>query len=301
MVNIGPDLSLCSYDSATLDAGAGYRSYRWSTGQTDRLVQVRTTGNYWIRTEDAYGCISQDTLRVDVYAAPAVNLGQDRNLCTGETLVLDPGAFSQYSWQDGSTGRTLAVRQPGLYAVTVTNNRGCRGSDSFQVNTLLPMPADFLKPSVSFCKYQDIELVPNRDFSAYRWSTGSRQRTVRVNRGGAYTLEVEDANGCKGKDTIQVIENDCLNGVFIPNAFTPNGDQLNDRFMALVYGKVVSFRLQVYNRFGELVFSTTDPRQGWDGIFKGKDSPAGNFVWQCSYQLEGSEPAYQKGTVMLIR
>jgi gliding motility-associated-like protein len=240
-------------------------------------------------------------MSVTVNPLPVINLGADRDLCAGETLTLDPGNFSQYRWQDGSTNRTLPVTQAGVYWVTVTNNRGCVGSDSLRIGAILPSPSDFLQASVTFCKYQDVTLSPARRFNAYLWSTGARQQTLTVDRGGRYTLEVTDLNGCRGRDTIQVIENDCLTGVFIPNAFTPNGDNLNDRFMALVYGRVISFKMQVYNRFGELVYSTTDPRQGWDGIFKGKGSPAGNFVWQCSYQLEGSEPVFQKGTVMLIR
>jgi gliding motility-associated-like protein len=175
------------------------------------------------------------------------------------------------------------------------------GSDSLRINAILPVPTNFLSPTVSFCKYQRLDLAPQGSFNQYLWSTGARQRTISVDRGGRYTLEVIDANGCRGRDTIQVVENDCLTGVFLPNAFTPNGDRLNDQFRALVYGKVISFSLQVYNRFGELVFSTSDPGKGWDGLYKGKVSPSGNFVWQCSYHLEGSEPGYQKGTIMLIR
>jgi gliding motility-associated-like protein len=300
-VSIGPDLEFCSGDSARISAGAGYLSYTWNNGNATSSIVARSPGTYWLQATDVNGCVSTDTLNVTVHALPVINLGIDRDLCAGETLTLDPGNFSQYRWQDGSTNRTLPVTQAGAYWVTVTNTRGCTGTDSLRIGAILPSPSDFLQASVSFCKYQDVTLSPTRRFNAYLWSTGARQQTLTVDRGGRYTLEVTDLNGCRGRDTIQVIENDCLTGVFIPNAFTPNGDNLNDRFMALVYGRVISFKLQVYNRFGELVFSTTDPRQGWDGIFKGKGSPAGNFVWQCAYQLEGSEPVFQKGTVMLIR
>jgi gliding motility-associated-like protein len=300
-VSIGPDIEFCSGDSVRISGGAGYLNYTWNNGNTTSSIVARTTGQYWLQATDVNGCVSSDTMSVTVNPLPVINLGADRDLCAGETLTLDPGNFSQYRWQDGSTNRTLPVTQAGVYWVTVTNNRGCVGSDSLRIGAILPSPSDFLQASVTFCKYQDVTLSPARRFNAYLWSTGARQQTLTVDRGGRYTLEVTDLNGCRGRDTIQVIENDCLTGVFIPNAFTPNGDNLNDRFMALVYGRVISFKMQVYNRFGELVYSTTDPRQGWDGIFKGKGSPAGNFVWQCSYQLEGSEPVFQKGTVMLIR
>ena len=301
VLNLGADLSICDYDSAQLSAGNNFSSYLWNNGNTGNSIRVSTTGLYWLQVKDSNGCTASDTVSIIVNTAPVFTLGQDRNLCAGETLVLDPGPFAQYNWQDASSNRTIGVQQAGTYWVTVTDTRGCRGSDSMRVNTVLAIPANFLAASDTFCKYQRVDLSPQGSFNAYLWSTGARQRTISVDRGGRYTLEVIDVNGCRGSDTIQVVENNCLTGVFIPNAFTPNGDRLNDEFQALVYGNVISFRLQVFNRFGELVFSTTDPRQGWDGIFKGKSSPAGNFVWQCSYHIEGSEPAYQKGTVMLLR
>ena len=300
-VNIGPDLSFCSGDSARINAGGGFRSYTWNTGATSSSIMIRTTGSYSVETEDLNGCISRDTMSLEVNPVPVINLGADRNLCAGASLSLDPGPFSQYRWQDGSTNRTFLASQVGTYHVTVTNNRGCTGSDSLQISAILPTPSDFLAPTVSFCKYQDVTLSPNRRFNEYLWSTGARQQTITVDRGGRYTLEVTDLNGCRGRDTIQVIENDCLTGVFIPNAFTPNGDNLNDRFLALVYGRVESFRLEVYNRFGELVYATNDPRDGWDGNVKGKQSPGGNFVWVCRYQLAGESPVSRKGTLTLIR
>ena len=90
-------------------------------------------------------------------------------------------------------------------------------------------------------------------------------------------------------------------GVYIPGAFTPNSDGRNDIFKALVFGKVVSFKLQVFSREGQLVFQTTDPAKGWDGLYKGMSYSTTTFVWQCSYQLEGQRPDYQKGTVILVR
>jgi gliding motility-associated-like protein len=300
-VQIGPDLFFCSGDSAQISAGTGFRAYAWSNGSTNPSITIRNAGSYSVRVEDANGCVSRDTMVLEVSAIPEFDLGAGRDLCTGESLTLDPGNFSQYRWQDGSTNRSFRATQAGLYVVTVTNSRGCSGSDSLRIGAILPAPSDFLQASTTLCKYQEVSLSPTRRFNEYLWSTGARQQTITVDRGGRYWLEVTDQQGCRGRDTIQVIENDCLTGVFIPNAFTPNGDNLNDRFLALVYGRVESFRLEVYNRFGELVYATTDPRESWDGNFKGKQSPGGNFVWVCRYQLAGESPVLKKGTVVLIR
>jgi gliding motility-associated-like protein len=90
-------------------------------------------------------------------------------------------------------------------------------------------------------------------------------------------------------------------GVYFPSAFTPNNDGRNDVFKALVFEKVISFKLQVFSREGQLIFQTTDPLKGWDGLNKGVSYATTAFVWQCSYQLQNRQPEFQKGTVIIIR
>lgn len=92
-----------------------------------------------------------------------------------------------------------------------------------------------------------------------------------------------------------------MSGLFIPNAFTPNGDNMNDIFRAKAYGKVVSFRFEIYDRFGTMIFKTTDSKTGWDGNVKGKTMPSGVYVWQCYCTFEGADMIYKKGSVTLIR
>jgi gliding motility-associated-like protein len=108
-----------------------------------------------------------------------------------------------------------------------------------------------------------------------------------LDKPGQYILEVADLNGCYGKDTVVVYSKVCRTGVFIPNAFTPNADGLNDIFKAMVFGNVVNFRLDVYNRWENWFFSTTDPSKGWNGRSKVMKTAPRFFVWRCSYQLDG--------------
>ena len=143
--------------------------------------------------------------------------------------------------------------------------------------------------------------MPAGTYSEYLWSTGSSQRSITVDQPGVFVLTVENSDGCSGSDTIQIYRKECLAGVYIPNAFTPGRDGRNDVFRAMVYGEAINFELQVYNRYGQLIFSTNDPYKGWDGTVNGKPSDAGTFVWQCRYHLKGDEPKYQKGSLILVR
>jgi gliding motility-associated-like protein len=112
---------------------------------------------------------------------------------------------------------------------------------------------------------------------------------------------VTDNNNCTGQDFIKVNPKDCMKGLFVPSGFTPNKDGKNDLLKANLYGNVKQFKFIIYNRWGEIVFSTSNPLTGWDGTFKGLPQDNAIFVWTCIYQLEGSAVQQERGTVLLVR
>lgn len=264
------------------------------------VVQT-VTGTYRDTLQSYSGCDSIIITNLTVHPKPKPQLGQDQNICFGSVLLLNPGSFSTYKWQDASTTPAFTATTAGWYWVTVTNNFNCTATDSIQVTGILPSPAHFLKLTDSVCPYEKLVLRPTVVFDSYEWSTGARQNNITVNTPGQYWLKVADKNGCSGMDTITVLSKQCITGVFIPSAFTPNGDRKNDAFKAIIYGRVKAFKLQVFDRLGQLVFQTEDPAASWDGQYKGMLYPVTTFVWQCFYQLEGEPPGYQKGTVLLIK
>jgi len=200
-----------------------------------------------------------------------------------------------------TTSSNLKVTSPGLYWVKVTNTFNCSAADSFIVHTILPSPAHFLKKKDSICSYEKLEIRSSQAYNKYLWSTGSDESKIVIDKPGPYWLTATDINGCTGTEKITVFEKECMYGVYIPTAFTPNNDGKNDIFKALVFGKVQSFRLQVFDRAGQLIFQTNNPGKGWDGLSKGMGYSTSTFVWQCFYQLDQQKPGYQKGTVTIIR
>lgn len=247
------------------------------------------------------GCDSIITTTLTVNDLPVPNLGADRDLCTGTTLPLNPGTFSNYVWHNQSTNASMIASTAGVYWVRVTDINGCKATDTLVIATLLPSPANFLNPVDSICQYEKLQLKPIGNYNNYTWSNGSNQSILMVQTPGQYILEVQDQNGCNGRDTIQVYSKTCRTGVFIPTAFTPNGDGKNDEFKAFAFGNFIAFKLDVYNRWGELIFSTSDPSKGWNGKLKGVTLATDVFVWRCTYQLAGERIADEKGTVTLIR
>ncbi len=114
-----------------------------------------------------------------------------------------------------------------------------------------------------------------------------------------YGIEVTDNAGCVVSDSLLVSVTSPQ--LLIPTAFSPNGDGVNDRFHIL-NKDIVKFDLQVYNRWGEKVYETSDPTEGWDGIYKGILQGMGVYVWTCTYQLSGqTKSSLAKGNVTLMR
>lgn len=259
-----------------------------------------TSGIYKDTLSSSSGCDSIVTTYLTVNPKPLPDLGPDKNLCINSALVVTPGLFTSYLWQDMSTEDTFKIAAPGLYWVRVTNSFNCSARDSILINTI-PGPVNFLKSTDSICNNDKLTLQALSSFNDYLWSTGESQEKITIEGPGQYWLKATDMNGCTGTDTVRVFPKECMSGIYIPTAFTPNGDGKNDYFRAIVYGKVVSFKLQVYNRFGEIVFQTTDPGKYWDGFYKGASSRTTVFVWQCSYQLENQKPMHEKGMVTLLR
>ena len=116
-----------------------------------------------------------------------------------------------------------------------------------------------------------------------------------------YVLKVQSASGCSATDTIDVIVYKVNPGLYVPNAFTPNGDGLNDVFRPIPIGMKSIRYFKVFNRQGQLIFSTTLQNKGWDGTFKGKPQDTGVFVWIVEGVDYQDKLIFQKGSVTLVR
>ena len=144
---------------------------------------------------------------------------------------------------------------------------------------------------------------PIPGFDKYSWNTGETSSSMMVSQPGIYSLTVTDNNTCAGTDTINVNPKACAEGIFVPNAFTPNGDGHNDllRPINLNNEPVTQFRFAIYDRWGQRIFESRNPSSGWDGTMQGTEQPTGTYVWQLEYQFPGAALSVHSGTVVLFR
>jgi gliding motility-associated-like protein len=298
--SLGNDSSLCNgqtlLEKPAIQAG---ETCLWNTGSTATTMTITSPGLYWLKVSDN-GCASSDSITVSYKPLPVVSLGKDSGLCDGQTLTLDASyGNSTYLWQDGSTQPTFTVSNAGNYKVKVTEN-GCDTSAQITVN-YISKPIVSLVADTTICITQQLVLDASYPNSTYAWQDGSTQPQFKVAKEGTYTVNVTNECGTTMGSTIATFE-DCACKFVIPGAFTPNGDGNNDLFLPKYLCLFTSYQLKVYNRWGQLIFASANPSDGWDGTMGGRPQPAGVYVWEMAFRDSLTGKLLQKnGTVILIR
>lgn len=299
-LNLGNDTVLCDGSILPLSALQAGASYLWSDGSTNSGINITTSGLHWVQV-NSNNCIASDTIQVTFVAQPSVNLGNDTVLCSGQSLSLSAGQPGvSYSWQDGSTNPNFTVTQAGTYSVQVTLGN-CAASDDIQILPAAEIGVVDLGPDSTVCTYDGFILdATTTNAVSYQWQGGGSSPLFPVISTGTYTVAVTDA--CKTlSDSISVTVEDCNCPVYLPNAFTPNKDDNNNRFHPISTCTFEYYELDIYNRWGERVYSSRRDNKGWDGKYEGKISQHGIYVYRFVYRVENQALKEEVGTVTLIR
>ncbi|HEY8400070.1 MAG TPA: gliding motility-associated C-terminal domain-containing protein, partial [Cytophagaceae bacterium] len=306
--DLGPDQTPCIGDSVLLNPGSYFNAiYQWSNGSTDSILYVKSSGNYHVRIVVNNNCPPlEDDVVINFVAPPVVNLGMDQTLCSGETLTLTAGTDNslKYLWSTGDTDSVISVNNSGTYSVKVNKTDNCEKSDTIVI-VVVPSPTVDLPDQEILCEDEgsSISLMPVVTAGAnYQWSTGETSQSIDVTKAGVYLLTVTANNLCTASDSVTVL-NICEPKLFIPNAFTPNGDGNNDRF-TLFGSNLLSFDFKIFNQWGEVVFVTNRLDESWDGTYRGKPVPDGAYAWRVEYTgntVEGVKRFVDTGDVSVLR
>jgi gliding motility-associated-like protein len=296
--SLGNDTSLCQTNLQLNATVAGASSYQWNTGVNTASISVNQSGIYWADvTKD--NCVYRDSIGIVLKPYPIVSLGNDTTLCEGNNLLLDAQNIgSAYLWQDNSTTKNYLVSKPGKYFVTVTKD-GCSSKDTAVINYDLK-PVFNLGADFSICSGQTITLNPkiqNSQPVSYVWQDGSTGQSYNVSSPGIYSLTL--TNNCGSKvDSVIALQGACK--LYVPTAFTPNGDGLNDVFKASYGENITNFKMQIYNRWGQKIFESDDIKKGWDGKYQ-QEVLTGVYIWIIKYDTIDLKNQLMKGTVVLIK
>ena len=299
------DRTICAGDVIDWDVTTTGATYRWEDGSTEAFRQVTEAGNYSVTISNA--CESQSlsaTIAVEGTPIPLFNIGGDTTICPETTISVPPlDRGLTISWNDGSGNESIVIMTPGTYGYTITNE--CGNTKEESITALFDnLSSVDLGPDTVICPGSQIILeVTNENALSYLWQDNSTQPTLTVTQPGQYTVAVETR--CE-TITSDITITECKTcHVNIPNIFSPNGDGFNDELRTFFDCPVQSFSLMVFDRWGNLLFTTNDPNTGWNGKNPNQENlTTGTYVWMVEATLEADkrlQMVKESGSIMLVR
>ncbi len=257
------------------------------------------------------GCMAQASIGINLFEQPNLEISNDTVLCNLTTIQLFAQASESggdYLWSNGSTSQNPTVGlQPGSNSFSVIYTDACGevllDTMNIEVNGI---EVDILNEQDSAYQGSEIVLMSGTDLPAttYQWSNGSTQDTAVVIPfflpSETYSITVTDELGCTDTDSITMI---VLEPKFdIPNAFSPNGDDLNNVFKVVILGENIEVEsMSIWNRWGQLVFTEKNNNGGWDGKQDNKDAASDVYVYKVVLRLPNGLKHIEKGDLTLLR
>lgn len=303
--------------------GVGNYTFRWDKGQTTPTISNLPAGDFFITVTDGNGCEGMDTATVIEPEVVRLTIGNVANaLCfgtpTGSVSLVGSGGTLPYAYrlngEDFQLDSTFINLPAGTYNFTIRDDGGCTATASATITQPAQLTVDAGEnQTIDLGDATTITAIANATNLVFQWSPPDSlscldcpSPEVNPSKTTPYTVTVEDPNGCIATDevTIIVTKNRKL---FIPTAFSPNGDGFND-FFTLFGGKGASQikSLRIFSRWGELIFERKDlplgqEAAGWDGTFKGKPLSPGVFVFMAEVEFIDQEVVLFEGDVTIIK
>jgi gliding motility-associated-like protein len=216
-----------------------------------------------------------------------LELGNDTLYCQNETVILENktgSIFASYEWSTGETSKSITIDKPGKYWVQVSDN--CEENSltdtieiSFKPVATIELGNDYVKCEKDF----SIAKGPACSSCTYTWSTGSNADSIVIHDPGTYWLQVENVFGCVSKDTVMVNEFNCECDFYVPNSFTPNDDGKNESFHPVYYCDVKEYSILLFNRWGQMIYSSDQIESSWNGKVKDRNAPEGIYLYVINY------------------
>lgn len=247
-----------------------------------------------------------------VNSVPEIIEPGEEKVCQGGDFIFIPGITGgtgalTYRWQNPQgiiTGipelniNDISLADEGSYSLYVTDQLYCSDTAFLQLNVIPNPTANFPTSNDTIYYEQTFFLEATPGYFSYQWNTGDTTYFITGTEEGNYSVIIQTKEGCTTIDSAY-LKNVYMPFYFnVPNAFTPNGDDLNDVFRPVATGDLIrQFSMVIYNHWGQLIFETSNPAEGWDG----KDAPVGVYSWVISYSDYMGKLFKMKGGVTLIR
>jgi len=319
----GNDTTICRTDAITFRLNSDGLKYVWTPPATLNDPSIKnptatptaTTTTYFV-TASIGKCTATDNITVKAVPYPAANAGADTLICFGKPAQLHASGGSIYNWTPAAFLTNPNIANPVsvnpnatvVYIVNVRDTLGCpkASSDTVIVN-VANIVADAGPADTAVVADQPLQLVATGS-TIYSWTPTQWLDNPSIATPVSlpldditYVVRVSNSIGCFDTDTIKVRFFNVKPDLYVPTAFSPNGDGTNDILKPLALGLKSVDAFKVYNRWGQLLFSTREIGKGWDGTFGGAAQSAGTYVWYAQGTDYKNKKLEKKGTAVLIR
>lgn len=322
-LNAGADTTICQTDGFFLNTVSDGLYFQWTpaTGLNNSSIKnpfATPLTNTTYRVRASIGkCFSEDDVSIRVVPYPLANAGPDAFICTGFSTQLNASGGSSYVWSPPTFLNNRLIPNPVSirptasiqYIVTVRDTLGCPKpvKDTVWVRVYPAVVADAGPRDTTVVSGQPLFLNAS-GASTYTWSPSTWLNNPNISNPVSlpqddieYILVATSAQGCIGTDSIFVHLYKVDEDIYVPNAFTPNGDGNNDVLRPILLGMKELSYFRVYNRWGVLMFSTSQKGNGWDGRYNGKPQDPAAFVWEAEGITFKGQKKKKKGSAVLIR
>ena len=287
-------------------------SFLWndSNAQTTNTAVGLSSGDYSVTITDQFGCVltssasiaEPDSLNIFV---EHTQLCPDNPIATA--LVFASGGLTPYDylWSTNETSELIYIQNPGMYSVQVTDYNNCQQDVAFAIDPISPVQLDFVAQAVSCVDNNDgsVEVFPTGGYEpyTYSWSNYIEEALNSDVQSGFYVVAVTDNNGCEYYEEIAVPSSD-LNCITAYSAFSPNGDQNNDYWHIDNIELYPDALVEVFNRWGDRVYSTKKYINAWEGAWQGlyENNPLPSATYYYVITLNNDDEPIV-GTVTIVR
>lgn len=308
------DVTICRNGTATITA-SGADTYAWNTGATTAYVTVSplTTTVYTVTGTNAGMCVSTATVTVTVIDSLILTIAPD-TICVGETATVSGPNNLSYVWSNGTEGASITPTSanPSVYTVLGTTPDGCTGTASVYV---MPAPTAGFTADAWTVSWENSTITftdQSADATSWSWDFGcpTDPNNISTEQNPSFTypypgyfgvtLTVTSANGCVDRSMHQVTVEGEEYQLFIPSAFSPNDNGVNEKWRAYGFG-VISYDCVVYDRWGRIVFWTDNMEEEWDGTAYGVALQADSYAYGIKVTFMNHEDVQYRGTVTILR
>lgn len=307
-IYLGADTVICAGDMLILTTHIPNVNFLWQDGSSFPDFNVSSPGTYFVAASNL--CNTQsDTIMIGSKAPPSpFDLGHDTTLCPGTDIILfAPLTNDSISWQDGSSLPQLTADEAKTYSLLLQNECGMQ-SDSITVAYDQRQPVLDLEDEVPLCQGDSITLDATQLFDAlYTWSTGTQGPSIMVTQAGVYSVTVSTPCSTVSQQMEFYPDQGCPESeIYFPNIFSPNNDNINELFSLFTNRTtaILSNEVSIFDRWGNMVFHSTQVPFEWNGTFRNEQIPTGVYVYtiHVTYSVNGAiTEHYFKGDVTLIR